>query len=279
MQWSQLGPSAAQAPISTHFPSAMFTPTSTSNRHSSPAALETFLANLSVLPPPLKRPPLPPVIPSSFADSADTSLDPTHVPNHKHLYITSRLLRRRPAAVDTFQPTVQMLSPPVPSSVPPPPFPHAPPQAAYSCVLWKRSWAFVSSRDRSIRIWDLSIRGHERVVAILEGVHAGSVLSLCVTESEGVDDFGVRVVSAGSDGRLVVWWVDGRDADGVPVGEQEAMVQTRVDASIVAHDSSVLCVRADSKRIVSCSKGETQRLFFLSFPRERPALTIASSSL
>lgn len=90
---------------------------------------------------------------------------------------------------------------------------------------------FTGSRDKTIREWDLSTGLVERVI---EGVHISSVLSLCVHNG--------FVASAGSDRRVVVWNL-----------EKNKIVQTISD-----HEDSVLCVRFDDERLVSCSKGMPQ---------------------
>ncbi|KAJ7792444.1 WD40 repeat-like protein [Mycena olivaceomarginata] len=75
------------------------------------------------------------------------------------------------------------------------------------------------SRDRTVREWNLTTGLVERVIS---GVHASSVLSICVH-----DGF---VASAGSDRRVAI---------------------------IADHEDSVLCVRLDGRRLVSCSKDRT----------------------
>ena len=87
---------------------------------------------------------------------------------------------------------------------------------------------FTGSRDHTIRQWDLAKGSVERV---FQGVHDGSVLSLCVR-----DDY---IVSGGSDRKVVVW-------------NLKSGVAVKV---IEDHSDSVLCVRSDETRLVSCSKG------------------------
>ena len=87
---------------------------------------------------------------------------------------------------------------------------------------------FTGSRDRSIREWNLSTGFVERVMS---GVHESSVLSICV--SNGL------IASAGSDRRVVLW----------------DLAKNRLVKVICDHEDSVLCVRFDSERLVSCSKG------------------------
>lgn len=87
---------------------------------------------------------------------------------------------------------------------------------------------FTGSKDRTIREWDLSTGS---VVRVLEGVHESSVLSICV--------HGGVLASASSDRSVVVWDLSTNEPIKV----------------IKDHDDSVLCVRFDDKRLVSCSKG------------------------
>jgi WD40 repeat protein len=87
---------------------------------------------------------------------------------------------------------------------------------------------FTGSRDKSIREWNIRT---SQVIRIVQGVHSSSVLSLCVDRS--------LLVSAGSDRRVVVWELNGNE----------------LLRSIQDHTDSVLAVRFDERRLVSCSKG------------------------
>ncbi|KZT02346.1 WD40 repeat-like protein [Laetiporus sulphureus 93-53] len=100
---------------------------------------------------------------------------------------------------------------------------------------------FTGSKDRSIREWHLA---SGKVTRVLERVHESSVLSLCVR-----DDL---LASGGSDCRVVIW--DLRNDSELKVIED--------------HLDSVLCVRFDETRLISCSKDQTVRTYLL--PDFRP---------
>lgn len=87
---------------------------------------------------------------------------------------------------------------------------------------------FTGSRDKTVREWNLTTGMVERVI---KGVHASSVLSICVHNG--------MLASAGSDRRVAVWDL-----------EKNKCVKVISD-----HEDSVLCVRFDDERLVSCSKG------------------------
>jgi WD40 repeat protein len=89
---------------------------------------------------------------------------------------------------------------------------------------------FTGAKDRTVREWDLAAGRVRRVFA---GAHANSVLGLCA--------HGARLASAGSDRVVALWDL----ADGT-------LLQRRAD-----HIDSVLCVRMDARRLVSCSKGRS----------------------
>lgn len=122
-----------------------------------------------------------------------------------------------------------------------------------------RNWVLSGSRDKTIRLWDLDTL---RVVKIyqsdpsLNQGHTNSVLTLHARTVPSTTDDGssagmsgrvsaagkcVKMISGGSDGRLVIWDV----------------LTGKILGQIQAHErgESVLCVRFDEKRIVSCSKG------------------------
>lgn len=106
--------------------------------------------------------------------------------------------------------------------------------AALAYGSGQRQVLFTGGKDRAVREWNLATGVVERV---FEGVHEGSVLSLCAN--------GDYLATGGSDWRVCVW--DLRSG---------ALVQTIKD-----HTDSVLCVRFDSRRLVSCSKDRTVRLY------------------
>ena len=88
---------------------------------------------------------------------------------------------------------------------------------------------FTGSRDKTLREWNLTTGMVERVIS---GVHNSSVLSLCVHNG--------YLASAGGDRQVAIWHL-----------ESDQLVKVLCD-----HDDSVLCVRFDDHRLVSCSKGK-----------------------
>ena len=88
---------------------------------------------------------------------------------------------------------------------------------------------FTGSKDRTIKEWDLATGA---VLRTIEGIHEGSVLSICV--------HGNYLASAGSDCNVVLW----------------DLAQNKIAKIMEDHEDSVLCVRFDDTRLVSCSKGE-----------------------
>ncbi|KIJ44329.1 hypothetical protein M422DRAFT_60123 [Sphaerobolus stellatus SS14] len=110
-----------------------------------------------------------------------------------------------------------------------------------------RQVLFTGSRDYTIRLWDLSSGTVERVY---EGIHDGSVLSICVQ--------GNYLISGGGDRKVVVW--------DIGTGEPVKVMNDHLD--------SVLCVRADKTRLVTCSKDRTVRTYL--FPDLAPHLVLDS---
>lgn len=92
---------------------------------------------------------------------------------------------------------------------------------------------FTGSRDKTVREWNLTTGLVERVIG---DVHASSVLSICV--------YNGILASAGSDRRVAVWDL-----------EKNKLLKVISD-----HEDSVLCVRFDEERLVSCSKGRSATL-------------------
>jgi len=87
---------------------------------------------------------------------------------------------------------------------------------------------FTGSRDRTVREWNLNTGLVQRVVS---GVHVGSILSLCA--------YNGYLASAGSDRKVALW----------DLGRNQPF------KVLSDHTDSVLCVRFDDERLVSCSKG------------------------
>lgn len=128
-------------------------------------------------------------------------------------------------------------------------------------VVSGRNWILSGSRDKTMRLWALDVN-KPKVVKVFHDGHDGSILSLFAVsikgDSESRDSSGLGkqekprtakgtddrliAVTGGSDGRLCMW--DIANGDGTP----EKMID--------AHSDSVLCVRGNEKRIVSCSKGQ-----------------------
>ncbi|KAF9246337.1 quinon protein alcohol dehydrogenase-like superfamily [Melanogaster broomeanus] len=140
--------------------------------------------------------------------------------------------------------------------------------AVYCLALWSYNLPsgplhvlFTGSKDRTVREWDLSTN---RVRRRIVGMHASSVLSLCVTAAtvesssaeptfRSTDEAGRAhrgsetglLVSSGSDCRIVIWDL-----------QKFKLVKVLRD-----HQDSVLCVRTDAGRLVSCSKDRTIRSY------------------
>ncbi|EIW72921.1 hypothetical protein TREMEDRAFT_59082 [Tremella mesenterica DSM 1558] len=155
-------------------------------------------------------------------------------------------------------------------------------------VVNGNEWLLTGSRDNTLRLWQLACT-KPRVVKIFHGGHTGSVLAHCVVEvpieenrrESGAVEFGpsplksydsigkqkdgktrIMAVSSGSDGKICLWDVE--HGDGTP------------DLVCQAHEDSVLCVKGDDERVVSCSKDKTIRLFTIKDLQE--TLVIHASS-
>ena len=94
---------------------------------------------------------------------------------------------------------------------------------------------FTGSRDKTLREWNLTTGMVERVIS---GVHNSSVLSICVHNG--------YLASAGGDRQVAIWHLGSNQ-----------LVKVLCD-----HDDSVLCVRFDDRRLVSCSKGKLINNFY-----------------
>ncbi len=133
-------------------------------------------------------------------------------------------------------------------------------QESLPTIVTGRDWLLSGSRDRSLRLWHLS-SSETKVVKIFNGGHEGSVLTHFVidlpskerltsgSKVEGSPGGSPRpkkmiatAFSGGSDGSIAIWDLENGDGP-------EAIIQ--------AHSSSVLCVKGDNERLVSCSKGES----------------------
>ena len=109
---------------------------------------------------------------------------------------------------------------------------------------------FTGSRDKTVREWNLDTGIVERVIS---GVHNSSVLSICVHNG--------YLASAGGDKQVAIWHL-----------ESDQLVKV-----LCEHDDSVLCVRFDDCRLVSCSKGMFLNCNCFLSMNERLALQIALS--
>ncbi|WVQ72337.1 hypothetical protein IAR50_001888 [Cryptococcus sp. DSM 104548] len=139
-------------------------------------------------------------------------------------------------------------------------------------VVSGRDWLLSGSRDKTLRLWQLA--PVPRVVKIFHGGHTSSVLthsivkvpehdilpflpsstpsklsrfSLSLDKADKEAKMRLLAVSGGSDGKICLWDVEG--GSGEPV------------KCVNAHEQSVLCVRADDERVVSCSKDKTIKVF------------------
>ena len=109
---------------------------------------------------------------------------------------------------------------------------------------------FTGSRDKTVREWNLSTGMVERVIS---GVHNSSVLSICV--------YNGYLASAGGDRQVALWHLESNQLKKV----------------LCEHSDSVLCVRFDDRRLVSCSKGKFVSCICSLSENERLALQIVLS--
>lgn len=159
------------------------------------------------------------------APSALSSLTPPsfQLPNYKLLFQTHMRLRRRLMDGNCHRTILQSRGGPDNSHT----------NTIYCLQLYTypttgQQVLFTGSRDRTVREWNLKTEMVERVIS---GVHDCSVLSICA--------YNGYLASAGGDRRVVVWDLEKND----------------IVRIICDHDDSVLCVRFDDRRLVSCSKG------------------------
>lgn len=108
-----------------------------------------------------------------------------------------------------------------------------------------RQVLFTGSRDKTVREWNLNSGMVERVIS---GIHNSSVLSICVHNG--------YLASAGGDRQVAIWHL-----------ESDQLVKV-----LCEHDNSVLCVRFDDRRLVSCSKGKLIHYICLLSTNQRLAL-------
>lgn len=208
-----------------------------------------------------KRHSAPSMLPSLSASSA-RSLSHSHShaprPNYKLLHQTHLLLAHRIRASSYRLSLLQ-------NRLTPPSSPTAQGQGHTNTIYCLQLYTypqtgvqvlFTGSKDRTIREWDLGTglegTGRGRVRRVLGGVHESSVLSVCVASGAAANGKGAGagrgyVASGGSDRRVVVWELLG--------GEEGERERERVVGVLRDHEDSVLCVRFDKDRLVSCSKG------------------------
>ncbi|KAG7092986.1 hypothetical protein E1B28_009285 [Marasmius oreades] len=120
---------------------------------------------------------------------------------------------------------------------------------------------FTGSRDKTIREWDMATGCVERVFC---RVHTSSVLSVCAANG--------MLASAGSDRRVVVWDLGDRETQCRVEGGLDIPTSTGIVKVIEDHEDSVLCVRFDCERLVSCSKDRTVRTY--TFPSLKPQFVL-----
>ncbi|KAK4686990.1 hypothetical protein P7C73_g3140, partial [Tremellales sp. Uapishka_1] len=158
--------------------------------------------------------------------------------------------------------------------------PHPASLPTATTTITGKNWLLSGSRDHTLRLWQLS--SSPRVVKVFSGGHQGSVLSHFVaripvvpsspstsplkasgssSERRRSIQFRMVAVSGGSDGRICLWDLEG---------------PTTPEKVSTDHEGSVLCVRGDAERVVSCSKDRTIRVFDIQTLEQ--TLVIASDS-
>jgi hypothetical protein len=164
------------------------------------------------------------------APSAFTSPSPVPLPDYKLLHQTHVRLRERVLRgsyeLIVLQDRTRRTDPPNPNG------PNGHTATIYCLALHTLASGeqvlFTGSKDRTIREWDLAQRRVRRVFA---GGHNSSILSVCAHNG--------YLVSGGSDCVVALWdLLDGR------------LIARKTD-----HSDSVLSVRFDDRRLVTCSKG------------------------
>ncbi|KAK7034703.1 hypothetical protein VNI00_012110 [Paramarasmius palmivorus] len=200
---------------------------------------------------------------------------PTHLkPNYKLLYLTHVKLQHRILTSSYRLSTLQSRNGATQpgTSTQNTPNPHT--NTIYCLQLYTyassgKQVLFTGSRDKTIREWNLSTGVVERVIG---GVHTSSVLSICVANG--------LLASAGSDRRVVVWDLGELDSGADRLGDvnnRSTVVGPgglRVLKVIEDHEDSVLCVRFDKERLVSCSKDRTVRTY--PFPELEPQYVLSA---
>ncbi|WOO82387.1 F-box/WD repeat-containing protein lin-23 [Vanrija pseudolonga] len=155
------------------------------------------------------------------------------------------------------------------------------PRPPSTTMISGRDWLLSGSRDHTLRLWQMDCET-PRVVKIFSGGHTGSILTHFVIELEDLEPAEVKsagssptktsggrfskspskspgpsgtprrrkrlmALSGGSDGRICLW--DLEHGNGTP------------EKVIEAHTDSVLFLRGDNERLISCSKDRTIRVF------------------
>lgn len=195
--------------------------------------------------------PSPSIVKARVLDAVSSMLD-GGLPGHTEAIYSLELFRQR-MTIHSLTPLRRRPHQPATSWAPPE-------DATEELTFSGRDWLLSGSRDRTLRLWQLSTV-EPRVAKVFHSGHEGSILSHYIARipmgvSEGkpgspsrspklatLSTNKVVAVSGGSDGRICLWAVE----DGV---------ETPVKVSQVYSDP-VLCVKGDDKRIVSCSKGES----------------------